>query len=258
MKRVFILAVVLLLFPSNALAEELSTTNIAKQWCFDCSFLWLDSVAKLSLTIEPQVTPDTYRIILQGKGQGVVGWLNGDRHQYYESLVRLDSRGHATSLTHTQQTQINHNGQRIQYGWKYTFDELSPIVIAERMWGGAVVETNRYRQSSTTSIEERGVGDFLSALFIFLSDSTQPLALGLQYTFLVFHPDGDAKLLIEVTGFNASQNNWQCLIRSNGNCLPGDVNELKFYCDDKRIPLFGGSDTVFGGVSVHGTRCVGE
>lgn len=258
MKRLVLSAFVIITLSNNALAAKITNTYTTKQWCFDCSFLWLDSVAKLSLTIEPQVTPKTYRIILQGESQGLVGWLNDDRHQYYESLVRLDSCGFVTTLTHLQQTQINHKGQRIHYGWKYSFDDLSTVVIAERLWGGNVVETTHYCQSDPSTIYERVSGDFLSALFSFLSDCTQPLAIGLQYDFLVFHRDGDAKLNIEVTDFNDEQNYWQCQIRSDGNCLPGAVSELKFYCDDKRVPLFGGSNAVFGGVSVHGTRCVGE
>lgn len=259
MKKVVILAAVIVFLSNNALAVAPRIFNETMQWCFNCSILWLDSVAKLTLTVEPQLTPNTYRIILQGDSQGVVGWLNGDRHQYYESLVRLDFRGRVTSLTHIQHTQINHNGRRIQYGWKHIFVELSSVVIAERLWGGNVVETKRYfQEGSTSSIDERVTGDFLSAFFTFLSDRSQPLAIGLKYDFLVFSPDGDARLHIEVIGFNEAQNNWQCLISSDGNCLPGDVNNLKFYCDDNRIPLFGGSDTVFGGVSIRGTRCGGE
>ncbi len=258
MKRVIILVGVIIFLSNNALAVAPSIFNETKQWCFNCSFLWLDSVAKLSLTVEPQLTPDLYRIILQGHGQGFVGWLHGDRHQYYESLVRLDSCGRVTSLTHLQQTQINHNGQRIQYGWKLSFEELSTVVVAERLWGGNVVETMRYCQVTTSIIGERVVGDFLSALFTFLSDTSQPLAIGLRYDFLVFHRDGGANLRIKVNRYNEVQNTWQCLISSDEPCLPGGVTELMFYCDEKRIPLFGGSDTVFGGVSIHGTRCVGE
>lgn len=258
MKRVLILAWVIIFLSNNALAVVPSTFDQTKQWCFNCSFLWLDSVAKLSLTIEPQLTKNTYRIVLQGKGQGFVGWLNGDRYQYYESLVRLDSNALVTSLTHLQQTQINHKGQRIHYGWKFTFSEPSSVVVAERLWGGSVVETARHQVVTASNVEERVVGDFLSALFSFMCDSSQPLVVGLQYDFLVFHPDGDANLHIEVSRYNEVQNNWQCLIRSDGPCLPGDVNELIFYCDDRRIPLFGGSNTVFGGVSLRETPCVGE
>jgi hypothetical protein len=256
MKRVIVIAWVIIFLSNNALAVAPNIFNETRQWCFDCSFLWLDSVAKLSLTVEPQLTPNIYRIILHGQGQGFVAWLHGDRHQYYESLVRLDSDGRVTTLTHLQQTQINHNGQRIQYGWKLSFDEFSTVVVAERLWGGNVVETMRYCQVVTSTIEERVVGDFLGALFSFMCDSSQPLVVGLQYDFLMFYRDGDASLRIKVIRNDEVQNTWQCLISSDEPILPGGVTELIFYCDEKRIPLSGGSDTFFGGVSIHGTRCV--
>lgn len=258
MRRVFILAWVIVTLSSNALALDSRMFDQTKQWCFNCTFLWLDSVGKISLAVEPQRTPNTYRIVLQGKEHGFVGRLNGDRHQYYESLVRLEPNARVTSLTHLQQTQINYKGQRIHYGWKFTFNEPDSVIVGERLWGGSVVETVRRDMVNTSNVEERVVGDFLSALFSFMCDRSQTLVVGLQYDFLMFHPDGDANLHIEVISYNDEQNDWQCLIRSDEDCLPGDVTELIFYCDDERIPLFSGSDTVFGGVSIRRIRCEGE
>lgn len=258
MKRAFIVVWLIVSLSNNALAAIPSVLDQKNQWCFNGSVLWIDSVAKLSLTVEPQLAPNTYRIVLQGKGNGFVGWLNGDRHQYYESLVRLDSNAHVTTLTHLQQTQINHKGQRIHYGWKFTFNQLPLVVIGERLWGGSVVEVAHRDMTTTSHVEERVVGDFLSALFSFMCDRSQSLAAGLQYDFLMFHPDGDASVSIEVNRYDDVDNSWQCQIRSDETCLPGDVSELTFFCDNNRIPLYGGSDTVFGGISIRAIPCEGE
>lgn len=257
MRRMLLFVWLIVFLPSNVFAVVPHTFDQTKQWCFNCSFLWLDSVATLSLTVEPQSAANTYRIILQGEGRGFVGWLNGGRHQYYESLVSRDAKGRVSTLAHSQQTQINHQGQRINYGWELTFDQPAAVVNAHRLWGGQVVETQQHFITAASTNGQRVVGDFLSALFTFMGDSSQPLAVGLHYDFWVFHLDGDANLNIEVTAFDERQNSWQCLLRSDSASLPGDVTELIFYCDDKRIPLFGGSDGRFGGVAIQGISCEG-
>lgn len=257
MTRALVLVLAILLSSNIALAFDNSRFDKPKQWCFNGSFLWFNSVVKLSLSVEPQSTLDTYRIVLQGTGQGLVGWLNGDRHQRYESLVRLDSSDQVISLSHLQRTDITHNGQRIHYGWTLTFDETSSTVKAERLWGGHVVETFHYHHIKTVDSHPRVVGDFLSALFAFMNDTSHPLTVGATYDFLVFHRDGFANLHIQVLDYDDRQNNWQCQITSDSSCLPGDLKQLIFYCNDQRIPLYAGSDTAWGGVSLWRTGCLG-
>lgn len=244
-------------FASSAMAVESSSRLHTYRWCYECSVLCLGSVASLQLTVEPSEVPHAYRIILQGKASGLVGWLSGDRHQYYESLVRLNTNDTVTTLFHLHQTDITHNSQRIKYGWKFTFSELSLAVNGERLWGGSVVETAQYCTEYDVPNSTRVVGDFLSALFVFIEDRSQPLEVGLQYRFLVFYRDDYVDLNIDVIDYHEKYR-WQCRVRSDSSCLPGGGNEMLFYCDDNRVPLTGVSQTIFGGLRVYGSRCVGE
>lgn len=246
-----------ILFASPTMAMDLDPWNQIQRLCYKCSFLSLGSVASLQLIIVPSVAPQTHRVVLQGKGSGIIGWLSGNRHQYYESLVRLDTDNIVTTLSHFHQTDINHNSQRIQYGWKFTFSELSHAVKGERFWGGNVVETALYSPDHDAKSSRRVVGDFLSALFSFMKDSAQPLEVGLHYQFLVFNRDDYVDLDIDVIDYH-EQSLWQCRVRSDSSCLPGGGNEMIFYCNDNRIPLAAATPEILGGVRVTGTRCVEE
>jgi|GEM_PF-3930277 len=240
-----------------AMAMESFPRKQRQQWCYECSLLCLGSVASLQLSIEPSVLPQTYRIVLQGKGSGLIGWLNGDRHQYYESLVQLNANNTVSTAFHLHHTEITHNSQRIQYGWKFTFNELPLGIKGERLWGGDVVETAQYYTADDVADSRQVVGDFLSALFGFMVDGSRALEVGLQYKFLVFYRGDNVALNIDVID-DCDQDGWQCRVRSDRSCLPGGGKEMIFYCDDNRVPLAVASPVLFGGVRISGARCVGE
>lgn len=244
-------------FCAPAMAEGSPLYEKKQQWCYECSLACLGSVASLRLTIDPLSQPQTYRLILQGEGRGLLGWLNGDRQQYYESVVRLNSNDTIVPLLHFHQTEITQNFRRIQYGWRFTHSEESATVKGERLWGGKVVETVNYDSDYNEHEPRQVVGDFLSALFSFMVHGSQPLEIGQQYTYDVFWGDKYVALNINVIEYH-DQKRWECRVVAEEPCLPGGGNEMYFYCDDNRVPLSAVSHAVFGRVRVSRARCLEE
>ena len=220
----------LLLFVFGAAGFASSRQPDSQVTRYQCRHPLLGTLATVQLAVIP-LTGQRLQIELSGQASGVAALVDGHRLQRYTSIVQLNGQQSPVTLSHQRLTDIDHDQQRIQYGWLLTFSEINKVVM-ERLWEGRVVE------SRSSRVEPPFLGDFLSVLLAF-QQQDQPLMVSQRFDYACFTLDGMDHVTVDVDEVEPGSSEdspqlWRCRITSALGCLPGHCDSLLLWCDDSR------------------------
>jgi hypothetical protein len=221
---------------------------------YRCDHLLLGTLGELQLETRYQ---DDGKIVvrLSGDALGLAALLDGHRHHDYETVLARQPDGQLQTLSHQRITHIDSRGRRIQYGWRLTFSQESRV-LAERLWGGEVVETRHHRAQTPC------YGDFLSVLIAF-QDCSDALRVGERMDYTFFTMDGPAKIRVDVVDremvsiAGEAKPVWRCNIASPSGRLPGGYRSMVLWCNETRQVVKGRGAMMWGFGSLN-VRQAGE